>query len=101
MNIYFRITAYHPGLDISFIIDSVNQYDEIWKFSAALVAKKCKILEVSHFNQMSAGNILQVFPNKDNYILRACMKSRVQKENGVININGRYYTPKAGTSTFV
>lgn len=93
MNTYFRITAYHPGLDISFIIDSVNQYDEIWKFSAALVAKKCKILEVSHFNQMDAGNIPKVTQNEDNYILRACMKGSVQKENGLVNINGRYYTP--------
>ena len=87
MNTYFRITAY------PFIIDSVNQYDEIWKFSAALVAKKCKILEVSHFNQMDAGNIPKVTQNGDNYILRACMKGSVQKENGLVNINGRYYTP--------
>ena len=93
MKNYFRITAYHPALDISFIIDSVNQYDEIWEFSADLVSKKCKILEVSHFNQMGTGNISQATPNEDNYILRACMKSRVQKENGFIDINGRYYTP--------
>ena len=96
MNTYFRITAYHPELDISFIIDSVNQYDEIWEFSADLVSKKCKILEVSHFNQMNPGNIPQATSNEDNYILRACMKGRVQKENGVININGRYYTPNTG-----
>ena len=44
MNTYFRITAYHPQSDVSFIIDSVNQYEVIWEFSAALV-KKCKILE--------------------------------------------------------
>ena len=47
MNTYFRITAYHPAHDISFIIDSINQYEEIWEFSADLVSKKCKILEVS------------------------------------------------------
>ena len=51
MNTYFRITAYHPALDISFIIDSINQYEEIWEFSADLVSKKCKILAVSDDSQ--------------------------------------------------
>ena len=57
MNTYFRITAYHPTLDISFIIDSINQYEEIWEFSADLVSKKCKILEVSESSQFDDGNI--------------------------------------------
>lgn len=96
MKNYFRITAYNPTHDISFIIDNVGQFDEIWKFSAALVAKKCKILEVSHFNQMDAGNIPQATPYGDNYILRACMKGKIKKENGVINIHSRYYAPNMG-----
>lgn len=96
MNTYFRITAYHPTLDISFIIDSVNQYDEIWKFSADLVSKKCKILEVSDNAQFNDGNISKATPT-NNYILRACMRGKVEKQNGVINVNGRFYRPNTAS----
>ena len=96
MNTYFRITAYHPALNISFIIDSINQYEEIWEFSADLVFKKCKILEVSDNSQFNDGNIPKATPT-DNYILRACMRGKVEKQNGVINVNGRYYQPNTGT----
>ena len=97
MNTYFRITAYHPTLDISFIIDSINQYEEIWEFSADLVRKKCKILEVSKSSQFSDGNMPKVSANGDNYILRACKKGKIEKQNGVVNINGRFYTPNTGS----
>ena len=96
MNTYFRITAYHPQSDVSFIIDSVNQYEEIWEFSADLVSKKCKILEVSESTQFDDGNIPRATPNGDNYILRACMSGKVEKQNDVININGRFYAPNTG-----
>jgi hypothetical protein len=96
MNTYFRITAYHPALDVSFIIDSINQYEEIWEFSADLVSKKCKILEVSESSQFGNGNIPIATPNNDCYILRACMRGKVEKHDGSININGRYYQPNTG-----
>ena len=96
MNTYFRITAYHPALDISFIVDSINQYEEIWEFSAELVSKKCKILEVSESEQFDNGNIPLAKPCNECYILRACMRGKVEKDNGVIRINGRYYKPNTG-----
>ena len=97
MNTYFRITAYHPALDISFIIDSINQYEEIWEFSAALVSKKCKILEVSENSQIDDGNIPKASAIGNTYVLRACAMGRVEKENGIINIKGRFYTPNTGS----
>ena len=96
MNNYFRITAYNPALDVSFIIDSVNKHEKVWQFSADLVSKKCKILEVSNASQFTDGNIPKATPNGDIYILRACMKGKAINQNGVININGRYYTPNTG-----
>lgn len=96
MNTYFRITAYNPALDVSFIIDSINKHEKIWQFSADLVSKKCKILEVSNASQFTDGNISKATPNGNNYILRACMKGKVTNQNGVININGRYYKPNTG-----
>ena len=97
MKSYFRITAYHPSLNISFIIDSINQYEEIWEFSAELVSKKCKILEVSDSQQFNTGNIPLAHSNGDCYILRACTHGKTEKHNGVININGRFYTPNTGS----
>lgn len=97
MNTYFRITAYHPVLDVCFIIDSVNQYEEIWEFSCELVAKKCKILEVSDDSQFADGNIPKAKPIQNGYVLRACKKGKAIKEKGVIHINGRYYTPNTGS----
>ena len=96
MNTYFRITAYDRENDISFIIDSVNQYSAIWEFSADLVSKKCEILYVSKAQQFDSGNIALVNKTNDCYILRACMYGKVEAENGVVNIRGRYYTPNMG-----
>ena len=93
MNTYFRITAYHPALNISFIMDSVNQYEELWEFSAELVSKKCKILEVSEQGQFEDGNIPVAKPCNECFILRACMRGKVEPINGVIRMNGRYYVP--------
>ena len=43
---YFRITAYHPETDISVIVDSYGKFEKLWEFSAYLVSKGFKILEV-------------------------------------------------------
>ena len=92
MNTYFRITAYHPTLDISFIIDNVNQYDAMWKFSADLVKRKCKIVAVSNDTQFEDGNIPRIQEDPEHIVLRACVKGLVEKQNGVINVLGRHYT---------
>ena len=44
---YFRIAAYHPATDVSVIVDSNGKFDMLWQFSAYLVAKGFKILEVA------------------------------------------------------
>ena len=95
MKNYFRITAYNPTLDISFIIDSVDQYDNIGQFCVEIV-KHSRIIEGSNSIQFDDGNIPKATANGRNYILRACMNGKVKKENGVIKINGRYYTPNTG-----
>ena len=95
MNNYFRITAYNPTLDISYIIDSVGKHENIGQFCVALV-KHSRIIEGSSASQFDDGNIPKAEPNNEIYILRACMKGKVIKQNGVININGRYYSPNTG-----
>ena len=43
---YFRIAAYYPEKDISVILDSNGRFEKLWQFSAYLVNKGFKILEV-------------------------------------------------------
>ena len=88
---YFRITAYYPVENISCIMDTYGKYDEIWEFSAYLVKLKFKIIDVAQTTQFDYGNIPLVKETSDKFILRACMKGKVEKTDGVININGRYY----------
>ena len=95
MNTYFRITAYNPTLNISFIVDSVNKHENIGEFCVAIV-KHSRIIEGSTATQFDDGNIPKATPNRDGYILRACRKGKIVKQNGIININGRYYTPNTG-----
>ena len=55
MNTYFRITAYNPTLDISYIIDSVDKHENIGQFCVALV-KHSRIIEGSTAAQFDDGN---------------------------------------------
>lgn len=43
---YFRIAAYYPEKDFSVILDSNGRFEKLWQFSAYLVNKGFKILEV-------------------------------------------------------
>ena len=95
MKTYFRITAYSREHDILFIVDSVSQYEQISDFIGDIISK-CSIVEGSDSCQFDDGNIPKAEPYGECFILRACMKGRVRKEDGVISINGRHYTPHKG-----
>ena len=45
---YFRITGYEPKNDISFILDCNGMFEKLWQFSAFVISKGCKVLEVSN-----------------------------------------------------
>ena len=88
---YFRITAYYPAENISCIMDTYGKYNEIWEFSAYPVKLKFKIIDIAEIGQFEYGNIPLVKETSDQFILRACMKGKVEKVDGVISINGRFY----------
>lgn len=94
MNNYFRITGYYPAKDVCFIADSNGLYDEIWQFSAALIGKGVKVLEVGDDRKFKYGNIKAAETDSENIILRACAKGQPTYMNGTVNINGKSYTPK-------
>ena len=70
-NNYYRITAYHPEKDISIIMDSFGLFEKKWQFSADLIKKGFKIIEVSDDSQFTEGNIPLLVEPSDKYILRA------------------------------
>ena len=58
MSNYFRITAYHPEQDLSAIFDSNGYFEKLWQFSAYLIQKGFKIIEVGNeeFKIIEVGN---------------------------------------------
>lgn len=93
MSDYFRITGYYPKEDVCFIADSNGLYKELWKFSADLIKKGIKIIAVNKDGMFIDGNITRAMEDTERIILRACAKGQPKFENGVIEINGKSYTP--------
>ena len=77
-NNYYRITAYHPEKDISIIMDFFGLFEKKWQFSADLIKKGFKILEVSDDSQFTEGNIPLLVEPSDKYILRAYATGKPQ-----------------------
>ena len=73
---YFRITVYHPVHNISAIMDSNGKFDKLWQFSAFMVSKGFKIIEVDSKNKFDDGDISKAARDAVHIILRAC-KSNV------------------------
>ena len=101
MTHYFRITGYLPKDDISFIMDSNGMFEKLWQFSAYVISKGCKVLEVSTDEKFIDVNIDKAEEDKNHVILRACGKGKPnyiqQTLNGVIykavEIKGKIYIP--------
>ena len=92
MKKYFRITVYNPETNVTAILDSNGYYDAIWKLSAFFVKNGWKVKAVAEDGQFEDGNIPRIKEDAKHIVLRACVIGIVEKENGVINVKGRYYT---------
>ena len=57
MSNYFRITAYHPEQDLSAIFDSNGYFEKLWQFSAYLIQKGFKIIEVGNEEKFDEGDM--------------------------------------------
>ncbi|HCY49186.1 MAG TPA: hypothetical protein DHU79_02875 [Clostridiales bacterium] len=71
MSNYFRITGYCPEKDFSFIMDCYGKLEKKWQFSAELVKRGLKIIEVSDDEQFLEGNIPLLVNPTDKFVLRA------------------------------
>lgn len=87
---YFRITAYHPAKNICAVFDSNGRFEKLWQFSAYLVQKGFKIVEVGADDKFLDGNILRA-PAGNQLIVRACGKGRPQTTGNTVEIRGKHY----------
>ena len=88
---YFRITAYHPAKNVCAIFDSNGRFEKLWQFSAYLVQKGFKIVEVGADDKFLDGNIPKV-PAGNQLILRACAKGQPVINGNSVEVNGKHYT---------
>ena len=91
MNNYFRITAYHPEKDVSVIMDSYGLFEKKWQFSADLIKKGFKILEVSDDTQFLEGNIPLLVSPSNKYLLRAYSNGKPDIVGTKVILKGKYY----------
>ena len=92
MTNYFRITAYHPQKDISVIMDSNGMFEKLWQFSAFMVSKGFKIIEVGGEDKFDFGYMDRAEQASNKIILRACGKGEPKMKDTQITIEGRSYT---------
>ena len=91
-NNYFRITAYYPASNISFIIDSNGKFTELGSFASYLLKKDCKIIQIGRAENFQDGNFDKIKPTEQ-LALRACAFGKPERNNGIITVNGRFYRP--------
>ena len=98
---YFRITGYSEELKSCFILDSNGMFEKLWQFSAYLVQKDIKVIEVSKEENMIDINIEKVAQDNEHIILRATADGMPeyieQNVNGVtykaIKVADKIYIP--------
>lgn len=93
MTNYFRITAYHPEQNISVIMDSYGKFEKLWQFSAYMVQKGFKVLEVGNEGSFTDGNIERAEYDAERMILRACQKGKPAYRDGTVVVEDKYYRP--------
>ena len=90
---YFRITAYHPAKNICAIFDSNGRFEKLWQFSAYLVQKGFKIVEVGNAEKFSDGDFLKA-PECRQMLVRACAKGQPAVDGNVVIVKGKRYEVK-------
>ncbi len=98
---YFRISGYCPEKDFSFIMDCYGKFEKKWQFSAELVKRGLKIIEVSSDEQFIDVNIDKLAEEEpDKFILRAFAQGKPEYLQQ--NINGvAYKAVKVGEKIYI
>ena len=96
MNNYFRITAYHPSENLSVIMDSNGMFEKLWQFSAYMVSKGFKIIEVGGEDKFDDGDMPKAERDTDHIILRAGSQGHAtiicEENKKIIKVKNLTYT---------
>lgn len=92
MTNYFRITAYHPAEDLSVIADSNGKFEKLWQFSAYMVSKGFKIIEVGNANRFGEGNMPKAKRDTIHVILRVYQRGKPDIRGNIITLKDKSYT---------
>ena len=85
MNNYFRITGYNQENDFCFIMDSNGKFEKLWQFSAYLVSKGLRVIEVSRLENIIDINIEKVEEDNEHIFLRAITENKPEYVDYKIN----------------
>ena len=89
MENYYRVTAYYPQKNISFIADSNGKFEKLWQFSAYLKSKGCDIIAVSRLENMIDENTPKIDENDKQFVIRTCAMGT--STFSTLKINGTIY----------
>lgn len=88
---YYRITAYHPAEDLSVIADSNGKFEKLWEFSAYMVSKGFKIIEVGGEDKFDEGDMPKAERDTTHVILRACKSGEPEIKDNRITVKDKVY----------
>ena len=94
MNNYYRITAYHPKENISAIFDSNGRFEKLWQFSAYLIQKGFKIIEVGDKDKFGYGDMTETEYDNNRIILRACCRGLPKTFDNTVSVGNKKYFVK-------
>ena len=72
-------------------MDSFGLFEKKWQFSADLIKRGFKIIEVSDDSQFTEGNIPLLAAPSDKYILRAYAYGKPDIVGTKVTLNNKYY----------
>ena len=109
MSNYYRITGYCPEKDFSFIMDCYGKFEKKWQFSAELVKRGLKIIDVSDDTQFLDINIEKLTIETDKYVLRAYADGKpeyLEKTIGgtiykAIKVSNKTYIPNESITRWI
>lgn len=90
---YLRITVYHPGKDVSAIIDCNGKFEQPWELSVFMIQKGFNVLEIGNENKFLEGNISRIPEETNKLMLRACMQGKPAYNGKNVEVNGKSYNP--------
>lgn len=82
---YFRITGYNQKNDFCFILDSNGMFEKLWQFSAYIISKGLKVLEVAKIEDIIDINIEKVEQDSEHIYLRATANGKPEYVDQQVN----------------